>query len=644
MQVVDSAKQRVLECPELWNKVVAKIDVSHKGFAAMKNMLRLHKDSSPFISQQMKTAPWVLYMKGVADVSRRRYVARVHTVTLLDWAVLLRILHDYQPIEDVVADIIAIIPTFERNGAYRQVYGEMLREQSNDTNHAMLTSILTNFAGNRGIETVAFALLADMYKMFGDAFVATPQFDMQIRLAIACMVRAKRTQCTVIESLKLLLTLCKQDLPQARAVLQQNNHDIMLIVFDIQKNFIVCDSIFETCSSLCDLFLDTWTSVGVNPCGIILGCMQEIPGDLTRQTIGCKQLFQLCKCNGRTSRYTPDTIEGVVYFLQQIQYERPRDRLYNDQREWYLWIFVDEIMRNTETYRDCIHLFSVAFLQNALACNFGTYGDAHKTNLTATRHVDCVQFISSLLQRILNGCPALAAAFVRQDGTSILVKIGHHHTKNGISSLYEERFYGHNVCFDLLLDTLLDQNVHTTGVFVKSIFGNSCVQRKFSIGNFATDDMPTTIPILLMDSLNFFDKWSYYGLKDIRYTIPSVKRIGKTLCLLSTASNEGSLVCVDMLNYIPRFFEFVLIFIAGIERDLPEAASVALTAAVANCDNFIVNIYTVSSVDCNYKNYALLICKSIDAYTKAVGQYRHSASKFKPATEKITAALSAKKS
>jgi len=327
-----------------------------------------------------------------------------------------------------------------------------------------------------------------------------------------------------------------------------------------------------------------------------------------------------------------------VFFLQQIQYERSRDLLHHDKREWHLWAFVDEVMKNAETYKDCIHLFSVAFLQNALSSNFGTYGDAHQ-KLTDTRYVDCVLFISSLLQRILNACPAVAAAFVRQDGTSVLVKIGHHHIKNGISSLYED-----NVCFDLLLDTLLDQNVHTTGVFVKSIFGNRCVQRKFSIGNFATDDMPTTIPILLMDSLNFFDKWSYYGLKDIRYTIPSVKRIGKTLCLLSTASNEGSLVCVDMLNYIPRFFEFVLIFIAGIERDLPEAASVALTAAVANCDNFIVNIYTVSSVDCNYKNDALLICKSIDAYTKAVGQYRHSASTFKPATEKITAALSATQS
>jgi len=94
-----------------------------------------------------------------------------------------------------------------------------------------------------------------------------------------------------------------------------------------------------------------------------------------------------------------------------------------------------------------------------------------------------------------------------------------------------------------------------------------------------------------------------------------------------------------MMEYIERFFTFVLAFIAGVQRDVPEVAGVALAAAVANCDNFIVNVYRVSSVDCSYQYYSLWMSRAMDEYIQASSLYRHSASTFKPDTEKLTAAL-----
>jgi len=651
MQYDDSA-QRVFNCPELWNIVIANLDVSHKGFAAMKNMMMMHNGSVEFVMQQLESAPWVFYLKGVAVVSEKKELFRVRPVTAFDLTMLLELIDEYQTIEDVVADLLGIIDTFEQDSDYKGIHDDMIYGLSNGKkkqHFAMFTTILAKFAGNRGIEKVAFAVLDDMYHGLMRELEPIPLGGVETVLAVACMCRSDRTHCTVQASLKFLSTLCETDLEYTRAVLKKHNHDIMLIVFDIQKNFFEHIGVLQICDTLCGVFLFWWTvpahSVGVNPSSIILGCMQEFPGNVNRQIIGCRQLYNLCHYNGRTSTYGPDIMEAVVYFLQQIQYERVHNRMPNDYRDWYLWTFVFEVMRNAETYSACINLFSVAFLQTALVCNFAIYADAHKLDLTATprmdrvRHVDCVHYISSLLQGILKARPALVAAFVRQDAISVLVRIGHHHIQKELLYIYKGRCDGQTVCLDLLLDMLLDQHVHGTGLFTKTIFGDRRVQRKFPVGIISTDHMCTTIPILLVTSLHFFDKSTHGGADYIRYTRVWVTWIDKTLCLLSRASNEGKLVCVDMMEYIERFFTFVLAFIAGVQRDVPEVAGVALAAAVAHCDNFIVNVYRVSSVDCSYQYYSLWMSRAMDEYIQASSLYRHSASTFKPDTEKLTAAL-----
>jgi len=642
MQYVDSASKCVLKCSEIRDKILEEIDVSHQGFAAMQSMLTFQKDSSAFVSERMQTAPWVLYREGVEFVAHERRVVRLSAVTRYDWARLFKGLRKYQNIEDVVADIIGIIVRFEEDNDYRRMYSNMLRIQSNDPNRAMLTNILTTFAGNRDIETVALTLLTDMYTVYQNVFIVPPPYTVQIRLALSCMCQNDRARCTVAESLKLFLVLCRRDLPEVHAVLQQENRDIVLIVLDIQKSFIDCDSIVDTCGSLCDVFLGTWTApthlVAVCSTDIILGCMQQYPGSLSRQTVGCLQLFNMCLCNGRNIRYSPETMIGVADFVRQIQHEHPGDGVHDDQREWHLWTFIDEVMLNQHTYRDCIGLFSVAFLQNALACSFAAHGNSDEWNVE--RHVDCVQIICRLLQKIVQDDPAAIATFVQQDGISVLVKIGHHHVKKDVTLYYSDRFDGHMVCVDFLLDVLMGQIKQSGELFTRSFFRGSKVQRQFSVGNLQTNSAPTTIPVLLVQSLNFSQTSGDPDLIARRYTVLSTTIVNNTLYVLSHASNVGDLVCIDMLPYMRRFLEFVTSFIAGVERDVPAVASVVLTDVVDCYDKFIVNVYRAISVDCEYRFKSLCKCRGLKEYILAGRLYRPAHSELESEIDKIFRTLS----
>jgi len=177
MQYAASVQEDVLRNDDIRDKVVANIDVSHKGFAAMSNLLTLQKKSSAFVSQQMQTDPWVLYLQGVEFVSSQRGRVNVYSVTPRDWERIFEALHTYESIQDVIADILDHIAKFRENNAYKQKYGNMIRLHSNDENRAMLTRILENFAGIHRIEAVAFAVLSDMYKAFRTVSVVATSYD-----------------------------------------------------------------------------------------------------------------------------------------------------------------------------------------------------------------------------------------------------------------------------------------------------------------------------------------------------------------------------------------------------------------------------------------------------------------------------------
>jgi len=238
--------------------------------------------------------------------------------------------------------------------------------------------------------------------------------------------------------------------------------------------------------------------------------------------------------------------------------------------------------------------------------------------------------------------PAAMATFVQQDGISVLVKIGHHHVKKDVTSYYSDRFDGHTVCVDFLLDVLMGQLEHSGELFTRSFFRGSKVQRQFSVGNLQTNSAPTTIPVLLVQSLSLCQKRGDPDLIARRYTVLSTTIVNKTLYVLSHASNVGDLVCIDMLPYMRRFLEFVASFIVGVERDVPAVASVVLPCVVDCYDKFIVNVYRVISVDSKYEFKSLCKCSGLKEYILAGRPYRPAHSELESEIDKICRALSVK--
>ena len=115
MQYAHSVQRTVVDYPDLWHQVLAQIDVSHQGYATMKNMLKFQTDSSAYVVLQMKTAPWLLYLRGIGFVASQRNVAGRDAITVEDWQTLLLGLRIYREIEDIVGDITDIILTFQTN-------------------------------------------------------------------------------------------------------------------------------------------------------------------------------------------------------------------------------------------------------------------------------------------------------------------------------------------------------------------------------------------------------------------------------------------------------------------------------------------------------------------------------------------------
>jgi len=458
--------------------------------------------------------------------------------------------------------------------------------------------------------------------------------------------RADRSDGTVRGSIELLLALCEKNLPQVHAVLQQDNRDIVVIVLDVQRDFIENVAIVQLCGTLCCFFISTWTAPTQLVCdrvvSTIVGCLQQYPEDWSCQMKGCQQLFDLCKCNGSSSSYTRDTMQDVVYVLQQIHYEWQDERVRDDRREWHLWTFVDKVMQNPSTYSDCVGLFGVGFLKNALVCYFSAYYGIKKFDEDDERRVDCVQFICRLLQRIVTANPAAMAAFAGQDGISALVKIVHQHIQTQVASYYMTSLGGHTLCLDLLLDVLFFQQtlMNTAGVFAKVIFDGRKVQRKFCITKLSSQHMATTIPILLIQSLSLSTKLSVLRDEERQYTIYSASIVDKTLYFLSQASNESKLVSIDMMQYMRQLHEFVSRFVTVVQRDIPAVANDVLLRVVYNYDIFILNVYSEISVDCEYEFYSLWSSKGLQAYILNARRYRHVNSTFEAEILNIVKALS----
>ena len=644
MQHAHSIQQTVVEYPDLWHQVLAKIDVSHKGYAAMKNMVKFQKESSAYVALEMKTAPWLLYLRGIEFVLRLRRVQH-GSIVIKSWETLFWGLCEYQEIQDVVEDIINIMIAFKSRSS--TTYDSALHSHSNDQNRAILTDLAENYSGNDTIETTAISILNDMYRPSWNVQVVAPSNTPQIRLAVACMCRNNRTNNTVEASLKLLLTLCQNNLAQVRVVFEIDRRDIVLIVLDIQENFIDDDQIVESCSSLCDIFLVTWTAptlpVGVVPprnvVDIILGCMQQYPGSFSRQIIGCKQLSNLAICNGRDREYTPTSMRVVANLIKQIQNERVDIDVTRDSRACNLWTFVDKVMQNADTYEACVHLFSVTFLQDALMSIFSTHFDKAMT-FGSERYVACMQIVSTLLQRILRDNPPATDMFVAQDGVSELVKIGHYHTKShNIRGCYSQLSGGHDGCLDLLLDTLLAQGTKTTTVLLTSNFNNSIRAREFSVGNMKYPGDHITLCGFLIQSLKFVSTSEYRALRHNEYSIHSARTIQKTLDVLSRATNEGNPICSEILHYMAKFLFFIVNFMTKVNRDMENMTDLILRAVVASYDNLLLNVYRAIPPDREHEEYDLCRCRTLEDYIIAATPYRDTNSNFKDSISEIVKKL-----
>ena len=639
MQYAHSVQRTVVDYPDLWHHVLAQIDVSHQGYAAMKNMLKFQTGSSAYVVLKIKTAPWLLYLRGVDFVARQRNVASRDAITVEDWQTLLLGLRVYREIKDIVGDIVDIIRTFQTKQLFELVYDTVIRLRSSYQNCVVLTGILENFAGTHHIETTILGIMNDMYRTLWNPQVLTPSYTRQIRLALSCMCRTHRTSPTVIASLQLLMTLCRNDLPQVRGVLQLDQCDIVLAVLDIQESFVDDDKIVELCERLYDIFLVTWTApilpVGAEPprhvVDIILGLLQTYQGSVVRQTIACRQLRSFCKCN---SECGPVSMLRVVNVLQRIQDEHATKMVYDDRREWYLWTFVDTVMRNAATYRGCVHLFGVEFLQDALVSMLQTHLRIDCT-YDARFHIDCMQYVSKFLRQIMTSSPMHMATFVEHDGISQLVKIVHHHTKHDLADHYKERFDGHIICLDLLLDTLMAQNKTSTRQSLTLICNRTKVQRKFSIGAIESNSHLTTLPVLLIESLKFSDRYDYSRLKRREYNSINAHTIQNTLAVLSRASDEGDVVCKDMLPYMRQFLVFITTFMRAVQRDVDNVASCILKPVVAACDNFIVNVYNAMLFDCERHIYTLWYSAGFEQYIIATPPYRPKTSTFDKTVLKI---------
>jgi len=649
-QFTGNMQSLVGEVPEVWNNVIAQVSVSHRGFAAMKNLLFFEKSASASVPPFMETPAWKLYAEGVQFVLANRPIVEYGQMTTQAWELLLWGIFQYQEIEDVVVDIVVLMDRSKKtNFANRNIYDEMISKRASSKNCESLTCILFKFADNPRIEPTLMTLLSDMFResMPGQNFDAN--FHAKVQLAMECIFRAirNRSEKSALPALGLLWTMCSRYNSELCACLQKDKHDIVLIMLEVHETFNEFDSIVEKCSIISRNFIGTWTAPTPPPTHAIvdriLSCMQEYPGCLSRQNIGCQQLRDICKCNGRDSKYSSESILCVVNFIQQIQNESAGINVY-DKRVWHLWTFVDEVMRNINTYNECMHLFSVEFLQNALACNFATYESALEANSglesdRATITIDCVQFICSLLKRILTSRPMDMAAFVRQDGISGLVKIAHHHTKPVLASEYTQRFAGNIACVDLLLDILVNQDANAIKLFTISLLGGRKIERKFSVGVLLKNDQPTTLCKLLVQTLDLQLIRDIHK-KDCRnYTHFYAERINKTLRILSLASEEGNIVCTPMQFYMRIFLAFVVRFIKGIKRDISNEASHILEATVASCDNLIINVYTVISTDCMESVYSLWNEEKLQDYKEVSIVHRCLFSTFDKTISNITEAL-----
>jgi hypothetical protein len=590
----------------------------------------------------METPMWKLYAEGVQFVLANRPIVGSILITKQSWETLLLGIFQYQEIEDLVVDIVVIMDgSMKRNQYYQQVYDLMIYSQSTAQNRASLTRILLKFAGNPDIEPTLMQVLSDMCKSPNNEPITEqlypPAFDVQIELAIASIrlaIRNRSEKC-VLPALDLLTFMCVQHHLQLCATLEKDNHDIVLMMLEVLETFNKYGDVVWACSRISTFFMGTWTAPTPPPphaiIDRILSCMQEYPGCVHRQRIGCQQLRNMCMCNGRDSKYSPETMLCVVNFIKQFQHDRASLDMY-DERVCNLWTFVNEVMRNINTYNECVHLFSVEFLQTALACNFGTYEDILEDD-RVTMTVDCVQFICSLLQRILTSRPMEMAAFVRQDGISGLVKIAHHHIKPNLASQYTQRFAGNIGCVDLLLDILENQDANAIKLFTISLLGGRKIERKFSTGILDKNKNPTTLCTLLVQSLDF-QPYSDYDNIDF-----SVARICKKIQILSFASEERNIVCNAMLPYMRRFLAFVLCFINRIQRDMSNQARRILKPLVANYDNFIINVYTAISTDCIRDIYSLWNTTELAEYKDVSYAYRDRRSTFNTTILKITKAL-----
>jgi hypothetical protein len=616
-----SAAQNVMLMPEFRNVFTNQIRKSPEGLMTLQMSALVDKLGNAVAQQHATGDAWTRYVASVpfiSEVSKYEWPLNQE-----NWIRFMEIFADHHIVEYAVETLLHHVMYNDDDDVfqYRYIF-KSIGDASTPENIQLVANTLEIYPLNTRIQHMGCAMLSMMYRRNNGLFPR--QIDncaKHLQLALSCLNREPRDNNSVISAIYLIVAMHTMFQENVETCLEDQQCNIVLLVFDAQDDINQDDSLMRAYSMFCFRFLCSWKApvlqAGTHPrmpFDVIIDCMRQNSESRYHISTGCMQLEQLSLCNSDTLDLSRQHIAFFSTLISQVNANTKQ--CVHVLRVYRLWNVLFDCVTRPAAFETFECVFKIPLLLQSLShltSREGLENSVDEGNMNPPKIAQCVDRILYFLRHALSE-PSLEnkRQFLETNGVAVLINVISYSYSMHMFQQFEA---GQLACVNIFLDLFHDHENGLAAYLTRSARKGTTVLVEFMYSVSGGVQVQRTFPNFLIDTLVRMN--SMYAMVFTSDTLLTIQGI---LNLLFALSHTGDFAQSDSRSLITKVLQVAHTIIPRVEAQVHSLESSIFARELVMCMDSILLQYTR---DLTPHNRALAVqSDDMQKYMQATAMHR----------------------